>query len=165
MTEPSTTPEQDSTWSNEDYFAAVQDHIDAQDDSPADGAQDDVGDGRAANRREATYRIRAREAEAVSTALMERVTRMQRGDVERQAAAQLHDPSDLWTSGVELVELLDEDGEVDQQRVAEAVAALADSKPYLLKPTPRSRSGFGQGRRTPVDSGSGTSWGEVLRGR
>jgi hypothetical protein len=146
MTETDATPEPDAAWSN--------------DDSPDDGAQDDR-DGKVANRREATYRIRAREAEATTTALMERVTRMQRAEVERLASP-LHDPGDLWTSGVELVELLDEDGEVDPQRVAEAVAALADSKPYMLKP-PR-RADFGQGRRTPVDDGSGTSWGEVLRG-
>ncbi len=48
-------------------------------------------------------------------------------------------------------------------RVAEAVAALADGKPYSLKP-PR-MPGVGQGRRSPVDMGSGTSWGEVLQGR
>jgi hypothetical protein len=164
MTEPSTMSEPDSTWSNEDYMAAAAAYVAAENDgSPADEAQDDDRDARTANRREATYRIRARDAEAAMTALQERVTRMQRADVERQAAV-LHDPSDLWAAGVELVELLDEDGEVDQQRVAEAVAALADSKPYMRKPTPR-RSGFGQGSRTLVDSGSGTSWGEVLRGR
>jgi hypothetical protein len=166
MTGPNTMSEPDSTWSDADFRAAADVYMAAQDadDSPSDGAQDD-GEGRAANRREATYRIRAREAEAAASAVEERVTRMQRAEVERQAA-RLHDPGDLWTAGVELVELLDEDGEVDQQRVAEAVAALADSKPYLFKPL-RGGTGFGQGRRTPVDSGSGsgTSWGEVVRGR
>jgi hypothetical protein len=155
MTEPNTMPEPDSTWSNEDFMTTPGD------DNPSDAAQDD-GEARTANRREATYRIRAREAEATASALMERVTRMQGAEVER-LAARLHDPGDLWTAGVELVELLDEEGEVDQQRVAEAVAALTDSKPYLIK---QSRGvNFGQGRRTPVDGGSGASWGEVLRGR
>jgi hypothetical protein len=148
MTEPSFAPEPDATWSDVD--------------SPADGAED-AREGRIANRREATYRIRAREAEATATALMERVTRMQRADVERQAGARLHDAADLWASGVEIVDLLDEDGEVDEQKVAEAVAAMGDSKPYLLKP-PRG-SNFGQGRRTPVDMGSGTTWGSVLSRR
>lgn len=76
-------------------------------------------------------------------------------------AARLHDPADLWASGVDLLELLDEDGEVDPERVAEPVAALADSRPYLLRP-PRG-SNFGQGNRTPVDMGSGVTWGALLR--
>jgi len=145
MTDPNTTSEPDLT----------------QNGDTADEVQDDRG-GKAANRREATYRIRAREAEVFATALTERVTRMQRAEVER-LAARLHDPDDLWTSGVELVELLDENGEVDRQRVAEAVAALADSKPYLLKP--KRGSNFGQGNRTPVDMGVDTTWGSVLRGQ
>ena len=87
---------------------------------------------------------------------------MQTAEVER-LAHQLHDPADLWQQ-VELVELLDEDGDDDRERVAEAVAALVDSKPYLLKPPPPG-PGFGQGRRTPVDQGGGATWGSVLRGR
>jgi hypothetical protein len=157
MTEPSTTTDPEATGS--DDVLATNVYLAAQ---QKDDAAHDDGDGRA-NRREATYRIRAREAEATAISLMERVTKMQRAEVERQAAARLHDPSDLWTAGVELIELLDEDGEVDQQRVDEAVAALADSKPYMVKP-PRGAN-FGQGRRTLVDSDSGPSWGQVLRGR
>jgi hypothetical protein len=131
--------------------------------SPPEAAQDDDAgqDERPANR-EARYRREAREAQAQVAELIDRVTRMQRAEVER-LAARLHNPGDLWTAGVDLVELMNEDGEVDPERVAEAVAALADSKPYLLKP-PRSYN-FGQGKRTPVDSGTGTTWGSVLRGR
>jgi hypothetical protein len=168
MTETSTTDmsttEPNESWTAED-LSAVADRLQAAEDDSEAAAEDGDREGRKASRREATYRIRAREAEATASALMERVTRMQRADVERQAAVRLHDPADLWVSGVELVELLDEDGEVDQQRVAEAVAALADSKPYMVKPSRRSSTGFGQGRQTPVDMGSGTDWGTVLRGR
>jgi hypothetical protein len=112
--------------------------------------------------REARYRTERNEARAQVAELIERIGRMQRTEVERQAAG-LHDPGDLWTAGVDLAELLTEDGDVDPERVAEAVAALADSKPYMLKP-PRG-SNFGQGRRPLVDSGSGTTWGSVLRGQ
>jgi hypothetical protein len=145
MTEPNTTSEPDST----------------QNVHTVDGDQDDQ-EARTPNRREASYRIKAREAEAAVSVLEERVARMQRDEVERMAA-RLHDPADLWGFGVELLELLDEDGEVDPERVAEAVAVLADSKPYLLRP--KRGSNFGQGRRTPVDTSDGTSWGMVLRGR
>jgi hypothetical protein len=169
MTETSAMPEPDDTWRQEDYMAAAAEYMaqDGQDDpagdDQAEGSQLAHGaqEGRR-NSREATYRIRAKEAEATTRALQERVTRMQKAEVQRMAA-QLHDPADLWQQ-VELVELLDEDGEVDPERVAGAVAALAHSKPYLLKPPPRTR-GFGQGRRTPIDQGSGTTWGAVLRGR
>ena len=161
MTELNTTIEPDSTWTHEDYMVAAQQYLAAQDDGAQGDAQDDA-EGRTASRREASYRIRAREAEAGRDALQERVTRMQHAEVERMAA-RLHDPADLWGAGVDLLELLNEDGEVDPERVAEAVAALADSKPYLLKPS--RGSNFGQGRRTPVDMGSGSTWGSVLRGQ
>ena len=87
---------------------------------------------------------------------------MQHPEVER-LAAQMHDPADIWQQ-VELVELLDDDGEVDHEKVAEAVAALGDSKPHLLKPPPKSPS-FMQGRQAFIDRDSGTSRGQALRGR
>ena len=129
---------------------------------PPEAAQDDSGQEKPSTNREARYRTERNEARAQVAELTERVTRMQRTEVERQAAG-LHDPGDLWTAGVDLGELLTEDGDVDPERVAEAVAALADSKPYMLRP-PRG-SNFGQGRRPLVDSGSGTTWGSVLRGK
>lgn len=128
---------------------------------PQAAPDDDSGQMERPASREARYRREAREAQALVAELTERVTRMQRTEVER-LAARLHDPGDLWT-GVDLAELLNEDGQVDPERVAEAVAALSDSKPHLIKP-PR-RSNFGQGNRTPVDMGTGTTWGSVLRGR
>jgi hypothetical protein len=130
--------------------------------APEAAQDDDRGRDERPATREARYRREAREAQAQVAELTERVTRMQRAEVERMAA-RLHNPSDFWTAGVDLAELLNEDGEVNPERVAEAVAALADSKPYLMKP-PR-RSNFGQGNRTPVDLDSGTTWGSVLRGR
>lgn len=132
--------------------------------TPPEPAQDDDSGQETPppSNREARYRTERNEARAQVAELTERVARMQRSEVERQAAG-LHDPADLWTAGVDLAELLNEDGDVDPERVAEAVAALADSKPYMLKP-PRG-SNFGQGNRTPVDLGSGTTWGSLLRGR
>jgi hypothetical protein len=167
MTDSSTMPTPDPTMSHDEFVAATDAHLAAQgDDDPAPvGWGQDHGSQAAQgphSRREATYRIRAREAEAAVRALEERVTRLQTAEVQR-LAAQLHDPANLWQH-VELVELLNEDGEVDPERVAEAVAALADSKSHLLRPPPRT-PGFAQGRRTPVDQGSSVTWGAVLRGR
>src|SRR4051794_27877513 len=99
MTEPNTTPEPDSTWTDEDYRAAADAYLNTQDGDQPDRAQDDQ-ESRTASRREASYRIRARDAEAARDALAERVTRMQRAEVER-LAARLHNPGDLWGSGVE----------------------------------------------------------------
>jgi len=131
--------------------------------TPPEAAQDDdSGQEKPSANREARYRTERNEARTQVAELTERVTRMQRSEVERQAAG-LHDPAGLWGAGLDLAELLTEDGDVDPERVAEAVAALADSKPYMLRP-PRG-SNFGQGRRPLVDSGSGTTWGSVLRGK
>jgi hypothetical protein len=130
---------------------------------PQTAQVDDTRQEKAPANREARYRTERNEARQQVTQLTERIGRMQRAEVERMAA-QLHDPADLWTTGVDLAELLNEDGQVDPERVAVAVAVLADSRPYLLKPPPRVPS-FGQGRRPLVDSGSGTSWGSLLCGQ
>src|SRR4051794_13762624 len=105
MTEPSTTIEPQPTWTHQDYMDAAEAYMDAQD---TDGSQEDQEAGKGA-RREASYRIRARDAETAVSALQDRVTTMQRAEVAR-LASRLHNPGDLWTAGVELVDLLDVDG-------------------------------------------------------
>jgi hypothetical protein len=85
---------------------------------------------------------------------------MRMASTSRRHHGDHHPAGDVAPLG--LVELLDDDGEVDPHRVAEAIAALADSRPYLLKPS-RPTPGFGQGQRSSVDTGA-TS-GSALRGR
>jgi len=71
------------------------------------------------------YRRRLREAEAERDALAERVTTMQRADVERQAA-HLVRPESVWAAGVELADLLDDDGNLDPEKTETAINTAAD---------------------------------------
>lgn len=134
----------------------------------AEGAGEGAGEGPPASSREATYRIRAREAEAARNALAERVTRMQTAEVERMVTSgkvALHDPDDLWQQ-VEIVELLDDDsGELDPEKVYEALSALVAQKPHLAKVVQQG-PGFGQGTGYAIsrEPESGASWADVLRG-
>ena len=129
------------------------------------GSEDDATPG---SNREAAYRIRARNAEATVTALQERVTKMQRREVERAAAAlRMQDPADVWRYDVDLVELLDEEsGDLDEERVADALAALADSKPHLFGRGKQQQHtpGFGQGNghAQSMPEGTGATWSQVL---
>ena len=77
----------------------------------------------------------------------------------RLAAQRLRDGSDLWTT-VELADVLDDQGEVDSAKVAEAVDQLATAKPHYLAP----RASFELGQRGgPVEKGD--TFADVLRGR
>jgi len=61
-------------------------------------------------------------------------------------------------------DLVGEDGVADPAKVKAAAQELIASRPGLAKGARVPFPNFGQGRRTPVDSGDGTDWGTVLRG-
>jgi len=133
--------------------------------------QEDTGQG---GNEAARYRRRLREAEGQRDAvtaerdgLAQRVERMQRADVERLASTGgLAAPADLWAlGGVELAELLDDDGEVDAEAVAEAVAGVLEARPGLRgrrRPAPDRSQGstHAQGGAKRV-----TTWGDALSRR
>ncbi|WP_083178141.1 hypothetical protein [Mycobacterium scrofulaceum] len=82
----------------------------------------------------AKYRTRAREAEQQRDALVARVEALQLREVNRLAGEHLAQPADLLAlGGVTLAELLDEDGNVDPETVADAAEALIESRPGLAK--------------------------------
>jgi len=89
-----------------------------------------------AAREAAKWRRQYREAESQVAALTERLTTLQRREVERLASADMADPEDLWRSGVELTELLDESGDVDQGKVAETVENILRQHRHWKKPAP-----------------------------
>jgi hypothetical protein len=82
--------------------------------------------------REARFRQERNEArEALSQAEV-RIAAMQTREVERLAAEHLAQPGDLFTlSGKALADLLDDDGNVDPEAVAEAAADVLASRPGL----------------------------------
>lgn len=85
------------------------------------------------DREAATYRQRLRAAESERDGLAERLEGMQRAEAERVAGESLTDAEDLWLSGTQLVDLLDDDGNVNPETVAESAAALVEAKPHLAR--------------------------------
>lgn len=75
----------------------------------------------------AKYRRQLRDTERERDTLRERVTALQRAEVERMAGDTLAKPAGLWTSGVELEALLDESGNIDPEKVTEAVEAAVET--------------------------------------
>lgn len=129
--------------------------------APANAGGEERGRG---NPEAAKYRTRLRETEAQRDALAARVETFQRADVHRLAAGHLSEPGDLFdVGGTTLAELLDEDGNVDEQLVTDAITALLQSRPGLGKPQPQKHSsGFGLGHRpAPVKP---TGWAGLLNG-
>lgn len=95
-----------------------------QGDNPAGDTPEDDDDA-GLSRRDVKYRERLRETEAERDTLRATVESMQRREVERLAAEHLVKPASLWTVGVELENLLDDDGTVDPEKVR---AAAVDAR-------------------------------------
>lgn len=84
------------------------------------------------NAEAAKYRVRAREAETALAAAQARIEAMQTREVERLAGKHLAQPADLFAlSGKTLADLLDDNGDVDAERVAEVAAAVLAARPGL----------------------------------
>lgn len=75
------------------------------------------------NAEAAKYRRRAKEAEAQRDALADTVTALRRAAVEDRLKAQHVPPAGFWAAGVQLEDLLDEDGNLDD----EAIKTAADN--------------------------------------
>jgi hypothetical protein len=115
------------------------------------------------NAEAARYRTRLRETEAERDSIAGRLTGYQRKEAERLAAAGLSKASDLWLDGLDVAELLDDDGQVDADRVTAQVAAVLDGRPQLAAVQPvKVRPDRSQGSQgsAPVDSG----WQSILKG-
>lgn len=89
---------------------------------PEDATEaEETGNGEAAK-----YRRRLRETEAERDTLAGRLEAMQRGEVERIAAATVKSPAALWAAGIEVADMLTEDGTVDPAKVRAAASQAAD---------------------------------------
>ncbi len=125
-------------------------------------AEQDVESTDKGGSREARYRVRAREAEARASALEATITTYHRREVDRLVAARVQDVDDFWTvSGVDLNDLLDDDGVVSEEAVTSALDDLLERKPHLALDEP---VGFDGGARRTVEA-STASWQGLLRGR
>lgn len=126
----------------------------------ATGATEDSAEARKGNPEAAKWRTKLRETEAQVSTLTERVASLQRGEVVRMATGPglLIDGEDLFRD-VELTDLLREDGDVDSDLVAEAVARIREGKPHLGKPYLDGDVGIGTKAGTKLPS-----WADVIAG-
>lgn len=125
------------TAENTDEAPAVLDITDELAGEAPAGADDEPGGSTATTSKEpaekdgpnaeaARYRRRLREAETERDALKEKVTALQRAQLEAAAADQGLKPEALWAAGVELGELVNDDGTIDPAKAASAVRAAGD---------------------------------------
>lgn len=79
--------------------------------------------------------------------------RLLRSEIRAVAAGKLADPNDA----ISLLDLdkfeLDEDGNVDEEKVAKAITKLLEDKPYLAANGARRKVDFDAGSRTPAPGG------------
>lgn len=137
---------------------------DATDDSEAGPAEDA---GVAAARKEAArYRRRLRDTEAEVDRLRQVVDGHNRQTVERLAADRLTDPQDLWTAGVDLEQLVGDDGNVDPDTVAATIDEVLEGKPHWRKarfPTFDVGQGAGNAYAAPQPATVDDGWQSIIR--
>lgn len=109
------------------------------------------------DREAAKYRRKLREAEAERDTLAERLATLQRQEVARLAGDVLAQGDDLFALGVDLGQVLDDDGNVDPARVTEAARTIAADRPGLGRPP----LDLGQGVRTAATA-PGPRWVDVI---
>jgi hypothetical protein len=128
------------------------------------------GDDRGGNREAAKYRRQLRDAEAQRDDLSDRLATLQRREAERLAAEHLADGADMWRGGLDLAALLDGDGNLDPNKVADAAHATRKAHPHWAAPRPHKRNPAGRGGglksgATGSDEYRPTTWQKVLNTR
>lgn len=142
----------------------------APDDDRGDDADDftDLHAARKIRSENRSLRLRMRDAETERDGLRSVVDNLRRSEVERLAAAELHDARDLLDRH-ELDDFLDEGGHVDPARVRAAAGALIGERPHLAAPpvvtkppTDRPIEGLIPGG-SPVRKPESTTWYSAMR--
>ena len=130
-TEPDTTGTEETTFTKEQVDKLIADRLEEYQRSQ----EGEEGAGQPRNR-VAKYRVRAKEAEAERDALRESLTRTRRSMLKTQdarldskAASDLFDGMDEQ----QVNELFQEDGTVDNDRLAKLVDGLLAEKPYMRR--------------------------------
>ncbi len=93
--------------------------------------------------RAARYRTELRAAESERDTLRGHLETLQRAQVQELASSgallgffTLSDGRDLWLAGAQLPDLLDDEGQVDQEKVAKTVKRVTSERPHWRTPTP-----------------------------
>lgn len=90
------------------------------------GDQDDDSDNTGGSKEAARYRRRLRDAEAERDTLATRLETLQRAEAERVASKILGKAAALWAGGTAVADLLDEDGDLDPQKVTERAEVIRE---------------------------------------
>ncbi|MBX7434171.1 hypothetical protein JDV09_18915 [Mycobacterium sp. Y57] len=129
-------------------------------------AEGNAADG---NSEAAKWRRQLRDAQTENKTLTGRVDGLLRREVERLAAQQLADPTDVWRDDVDLAGLLGEDGLPDPQKVDELIEAIIGRHPHWRRGNPAAPastvSGDGNALRPPPGRAGPPSWQEVFKGQ
>jgi len=136
-----------------------------EDDQPDQtGPQED-----SASNREKLYRLQAREAQSSLAMVSDKLRAAQRQIVDHRIAGRIRDPEAFWQHN-ELHDLLDENSDLDNERVDQAASDLLTAKSYLAVPsyaaTPNSDGKIGipeVGVLRSTAEDPTTTWTEVLR--
>jgi hypothetical protein len=129
--------------------------------SPTGEAPEDHSGSRL-HREAAKYRTQLRDTEAERDTLQARVEAMQLHQVEHYAGQHLSDPTDLLAlSGLELAELLTEDGFADPDKIRVAAAGVVATRPGLGLNSPA--VDFTQGSGNVAPGRGQASWGSLLQ--
>ncbi len=134
----------------------------ATDEQQPDTAEDD---GQRPKNREERYRKERAALKAENDELRARLEKRDRLEVERVAAEHLADPADLWLSGNDVSAYLTDDGDVDADKISEAVKALIAERPHWGKAKiPAAPPASTVTARDKIEGGTPTpTWSEVLR--
>ncbi|WP_039808835.1 hypothetical protein [Nocardia otitidiscaviarum] len=163
-----------STATDCDTLNAAVSHETATTDHPVapdtpEGTAENVGEnpkGENPNAEAAKWRRKLRNAETALATAHERIARYQRAAIEQAASTTLSVPSDLFdVGGVELTDLLDDNGDPDPDKVRAAVRELVALRPRLSKyAAGQTHPNWGQGQ-TGGTRGTGKGhWGTLLKG-
>ncbi|MCB1286986.1 MAG: hypothetical protein KDB47_04670 [Mycobacterium sp.] len=114
----------------------------------------------------AKWRVTARQTETRLKVAEARIEELQRAEINRQLATKLEAPEDFWlATNRTLADLLNEDGQVDTERVAEAAEAVLANRSHWrakLKPVGApADSVTGDGKYEPPKT---VTWHSLLQG-
>lgn len=139
MTDHENTPTADETHTTDETHAT--------DETPSvEETTTDATTGKNPSREAAKYRTRLREVESERDNLANQVETLQKQAAEMIIADRLHSPAAIWANGTQLTELLNEDGQLDTEKVKtaadEAISTLGlAERPRTPKPHPAQRQG------------------------
>jgi hypothetical protein len=162
MPDPTTTPtptDDDAQAPQESATPAPGDPTPPEGGQPQDLDLDRESDVAKLRHEAASRRRQLREVEAERDGLREQVDTFHRERVERIAGQRLADASDVWTT-VELAELRDADGGLDEARITAAVADVLQRKPHWANQVPPAPDLHQGARPVPPEK---PSFGRALR--